>query len=147
MTSLALFMVAFACIFLWVLISLANDRITELEKTVKRLESAAHPASSPSQSSSATTREAARIAAEKAERKREIKRRVRVTKEERSGAQLDRTRELVEESQKSERARRDQIAKEYGWPLHPNDMELEPSERAAVLEAWKQRKPPPTSQI
>lgn len=43
----------------------------------------------------------------------------------------------VVDSLKDEQRRRDIVAAEHGWPVHPNDMELEPDEKKKVLAAWE----------
>lgn len=43
----------------------------------------------------------------------------------------------VVESLRYEQRRRDQIAAEHNWLVHPNDMDLEPEEKAKVLAAWE----------
>ena len=48
----------------------------------------------------------------------------------------------VVESLRYEQRRRDRIAAEHGWSVHPNDMELEPDEKAKVLAAWEAGEPP-----
>jgi len=49
----------------------------------------------------------------------------------------DRLLRAVVDSLEFEQKRRNQIAAARGWSIHPNDMELEPVERARVLEAWQ----------
>jgi len=43
----------------------------------------------------------------------------------------------VVESLKDEQRWRDAVAAKHGWPVHPNDMELETAEKKKVLAAWE----------
>jgi len=52
--------------------------------------------------------------------------------------QKDRLIAYVKQELDRERARRDEIARERGWAVHPNDMEwLDESERKVMLEVWR----------
>jgi len=89
--------------------------------------------------------EAARVA-ERTARNREVKRRA---KERKAAGIAERRREenatllrAVVESLKDEQRRRDRIAAEHGWSVHPNDMELDPEEKKKVLAAWEAGEPP-----
>ena len=42
----------------------------------------------------------------------------------------------VVDSLKDEQRWRDAVAAKHGWPVHPNDMELEPEDKAKMLAAW-----------
>jgi hypothetical protein len=85
---------------------------------------------------------------ERTVRNREVKRRAKLRKAEAAEIQRkERSMQLLEsvaESQTYERTLRDQMAAQYGWPIHPNDVEdLMPDQQAVMLEAWRLRLPPP----
>jgi Asp-tRNA(Asn)/Glu-tRNA(Gln) amidotransferase A subunit family amidase len=90
---------------------------------------------------------AEKLATERNEHNREVKRRMKARKaaaiEAARQEELHRTAQAVIKSSEQERAWRDAIAAEQGWPIHPNDMELEPEQMKIVLEAFVQKKPMP----
>jgi hypothetical protein len=50
----------------------------------------------------------------------------------------------VKKSLEYEQRLRNQKAAEYGWPIHPNDVEdLTPEQKSVMLEAWCSHLPPP----
>jgi len=149
-------------LFFWVYFSWtladAQARIKTLERDVERLQSGSRT-SSPDYhftpkvappSYSIEQREekskAERLAAERTERNREIKRRAKVQKAAANEAQRHEqnlvTLLAVKESQEYEQRLRNQTAAEYGWPVHPNDMDwLDDEQRKDMLRAFSERGP------
>jgi hypothetical protein len=86
------------------------------------------------------------LAKERNERNREIKRRAKERKAaaiaERREEQNQKLFEAVAESLDRDQVWRNEIAREHGWTVHPNDMEwLDESERKVMLEVWRVRGP------
>jgi hypothetical protein len=144
-----------AVLLLWIIYGTREirEKLDNLEKAVEELREAIPPDPTREEARRAAASRDARMAAERAaaernEHNREAKRRLKVRKaaaiEKHRQEQIQVTLRAVAKSLEYEQRLRNQTAVEYGWPIHPNDVEgLTPEQQATMLEAWRERQPPP----
>jgi len=144
-----------AVLILWIAYDTREIRkkLDNLGKAVEELLKATPPNPAREEARRAAAARDARMVAEreareKNEHNREAKKRLKARKnaaiEKQTQEQNQGTLLAVAESQEYEQRLRNQTAVEYGWPIHPNDVEgLTPEQQATMLEAWRERQPPP----
>jgi hypothetical protein len=150
LSIMGVILLCFWIYFSWTMAD-AQARIKSLERDVERLQSESRtnspvyhptPTVTPSPHFIQQLEEkskAERLALERTERNREVKRRAKARKR---AAYWERLFQEVKKSQAQERIWRDQVAREYGWPYHPNDMRwLNDVQRKDMLDTFGERGP------